>query len=44
MRTLKLLVFLTVAAVVALLGYSYLGDLTAPRREIIIDLAPRGGG
>jgi hypothetical protein len=44
MRTLKLLVFLVVVACVGLVGYGYFGDMTAPQREITIDLAPRGGG
>lgn len=34
MRLLKILVVLILAALVALVGYAYLGDMRAPQQEI----------
>lgn len=43
MRLIKLLVVLVVAAVIALVGYAYLGDMKPQQREIRTAIPVQGG-
>lgn len=43
MRLIKLLVVLVLAALIALVGYAYLGDMTPNQREIRDDIPVEGG-
>ncbi len=43
MRLIKFLVVLVVAAVIALVGYAYLGDMEPQRREIRTAIPVQGG-
>ncbi|MFN6978111.1 MAG: hypothetical protein ACK4OP_08310 [Gemmobacter sp.] len=44
MRTIKVLVALLILAVAGLAGYAYFGDMTAPEREITIEVSPPAAG
>ncbi|MFN3644080.1 MAG: hypothetical protein ACK4TB_14300 [Gemmobacter sp.] len=44
MRTIKGLAVLLVLAAAGLAGYAYFGDMTAPEREITIEVSPPAAG
>lgn len=44
MRLLKFLVILVLAAVIALVAFAYLGDMTAPQQEIRVPISTEGAG